>query len=356
MELDPRLEAQQRADRITLFRRELAAIETERGLLLTPEQRSQLDAHLESVLKALNQRFGIDANDSTRRISWAMRLASLLGGAALIAALVLFLHRVWGGLPTWAHALVLTAAPLPLIASAEFAFRRSRDLFYPALLGLAAGVAFCMELNALGTVLNLAPTPHALLAWGSFAILIAYAHGARLLLAAGLLLLAAYSGCLLTEWQGGYWGGFMQKAQFLLPAAVVLYGLPWVAWHPERPHFKVIYRLCGAFAGFVALLIVSQTGDLWRPAISREDAIMGCQIAGMAFGVLVVVHGIRLGQGALVNVGALGFVVFIYLRLHDWLWDWMPKYLFFLLLGVTALVLLLIFWRLRVRLSRKTRS
>jgi len=36
-------------------------------------------------------------------------------------------------------------------------------------------------------VMNLAPSPHALLAWASFAMLVAYAFDLRLLLAAGPL-------------------------------------------------------------------------------------------------------------------------------------------------------------------------
>ena len=50
------------------------------------------------------------------------------------------------------------------------------------------------------------------------------------------------------------------------------------------------------------------------------------------------------------NLGAIAFVVFLYVRLHSWWWHWMPKYLFFFLIGLTAIGLLLIFRRLRTRL------
>jgi hypothetical protein len=223
------------------------------------------------------------------------------------------------------------------------------------LLSLIAGVAFCIELSALGNVMNLAPSPHVLLAWGSFALLVAYAYGVRLLLGAGLLLLAAYSAALAMSMQGSFWPGFLQESQFLLPSSVVLYALPWLVRHRIRPHFTIIYRLCGAFTGLTALLILSQTGDLGRPFLTPERGEVLCQLAGILLSAAVVAHGLRLGQAGLVNLGAAAFVVFVYLRLHAWLWNWMPKYLFFLVIGLTALVLLLIFRRLRVRLSERSR-
>jgi hypothetical protein len=64
----------------------------------------------------------------------------------------------------------------------------------------------------------------------------------------------------------------------------------------------------------------------------------------------VLVHGLRLGHTSLVNVGALAFIVFLFVRLHAWWWDWMPKYLFCLLLGLIAFGLLLVFRRLRGRI------
>ena len=91
MGMDPRKEAQKRVDRIALFRAELAELERENGLTLTPEQRSGLDAHVARLLSRFQQEFGVDATDSARRVSWGMRVVSLLGGAALIAAAVLFL-------------------------------------------------------------------------------------------------------------------------------------------------------------------------------------------------------------------------------------------------------------------------
>lgn len=352
MEQHPRVAAQRRTERITLCRQELAQLAEEGGLLLTPEQRTGLEAHWQTVLEGFRGRFGIDATESARRFSWAMRLASVLGGAALLAAVVLFLHRVWGGLPGWAQVLILAAGPLPLLGGAEYAFRRGADLYYPALLSLMAGVVFCMEMSALGSIMNLSPSPHALLAWGSFALLTAYAYGLRLLLAAGLLLLAGYTAALGMSIAGNFWPSLLEEPQYWLPSAAALYAWPWLVRHRHWPHFEPVYRLCGAFAGLVALLILSQKAQVWGIRLGADAVAAVCQLAGIALGAGVVAHGLRLGSSPQVNLGAAGFVVFVYARLHAWLWDWMPKYLFFLLISLTALVLLLVFRRLRAGLSQ----
>jgi hypothetical protein len=55
-------------------------------------------------------------------------------------------------------------------------------------------------------------------------------------------------------------------------------------------------------------------------------------------------------------MGALAFVAFLYVKLHSWWWDWMPKYLFFLLIGLTAIGLLYVFRRLRGRVDERRTS
>jgi len=58
-------------------------------------------------------------------------------------------------------------------------------------------------------------------------------------------------------------------------------------------------------------------------------------------------HGTRNRWSEVVNTGVTLFVIFLYTKLFDWWWDAMPKYLFFLLMGLTAILLLLVFKRLR---------
>ncbi|MBI4325534.1 MAG: DUF2157 domain-containing protein [Chloroflexi bacterium] len=356
MNPDAQRQAQQRADRIAAFRAELADLEREQGLTLTADQRSRLDAHLADVLSALTRQYGIAISDSAKRISWGMRIATFLGAVAFFAALVLFLHRIWGVLPSFAHAPLLVAIPLLLLAAAEGAFRRGVDVYYTALLVLAAGTGFVMELNALGSTYNVTPTAHALLAWAAFALLTAYAYGLRLLLGAGLLLFCAYTAALWVAARGGFWANFLDRAEFLIPPAAALYAVPMLKVHREPHDFDFVYRLCGAATALTALLIVSEKGEICCLDLSARAVEVLGQLAGLALSAAVIFHGLRLGRIGLVNLGATAFIVFLYVRLHAWWWDWMPKYLFFLLIGMIAIVLLLVFRRMRTRLSERIAS
>jgi hypothetical protein len=215
-----------------------------------------------------------------------MRIASLLGAAALVAAAILFLNRIWGNLTTPVQVLILTVAPLSLLAGAEGTHRRRVDVYYVGLFAIAAEVAVIMEFNALGAVLNLAGSPHVLVVWGAFALLLAYAYGLRLLLAAGLILVGAWSGAVILDVGGYFWLGFFQSTRVLIPGALILYALPSLALTGGRKTagasgsdergsaqisgsfssvppagFAAVYRLCGAGLGFLALLVLSMGGD-----------------------------------------------------------------------------------------------
>jgi len=349
--------AQERADRVAAFRAELAELEREGALVLSPEQRAGLDAHLEVVLEDLRKRFGVDVDASAKRFSLGMRIGALLGGAAFSAAVVLFLHRVWGVLSSPAQVAILTALPICLLLAADLVHRRGAALYYTGLLALAAAAAFVTGSSVLGSTLNLAPSPHAILAWGLFAILAAHAFGLRLLLGAGLVLLCAYAAALCVSLEGSWWTSYLNRAGFLIPGAFVCYALPSL-W-PERPEkpqresFAFVHRACGAATAMVALLVLSLRDDLSFGGLPSRTLAALYQIAGLALSAGVVLHGLRLGRGGLVNLGAAGFVVFLYVRLHVWWWEWMPKYLFFLVIGLIAVALLLAFRRLRARLSSR---
>ena len=47
------------------------------------------------------------------------------------------------------------------------------------------------------------------------------------------------------------------------------------------------------------------------------------------------------------NTGITFFVIFLYTKFFDWWWATMPKWLFFLVLGLAAILILLVLKRLR---------
>lgn len=75
-------------------------------------------------------------------------------------------------------------------------------------------------------------------------------------------------------------------------------------------------------------MVLSKAGHLCCGVIPARSVELMYQMLGLGLSAAVIWHGLRLGWGSLVNVGAVGFVVFLVVRLHAWWWDWMPKYLF----------------------------
>ncbi|MFT7823309.1 MAG: hypothetical protein ABXS92_00980 [Sulfurimonas sp.] len=71
------------------------------------------------------------------------------------------------------------------------------------------------------------------------------------------------------------------------------------------------------------------------------------QIVGFAFSAGAIWLGIKKQWSEVVNTGNIFFVIFLYTKLYDWWWAWMPKYLFFLVISLISIVILLIFRRLR---------
>ena len=75
------------------------------------------------------------------------------------------------------------------------------------------------------------------------------------------------------------------------------------------------------------------------------------QVAGFLFSVGAIWLGIRRHWSEVVNTGVTFFVIFLYTKFYDWWWESMPKYLFFLVVGLTAVLILVILKRLRTMQS-----
>jgi uncharacterized membrane protein len=340
---------QERADRLRIFRSELAELERDRVLDLTAEQRARLDAHVERTLGELTAQFDVDKSEPERQISWGMRIASALGGLALCAAVVLFLDRYLSSWPTWIQVVVLVAIPLALTWAAEFASVREKTLYYTALISLVAFAAFVADLSMLGAIFNLAPTPNALAVWGVFGLALAYHFGVRLVLGAGLVSLLGWASATTSMWLGWWWLDFDRRPENVILMGLLFTAAPLVLRHDRRSDFPAVYRLVGMLAIFVPMLFLSAEGYdsyfRWDPrTIQHFYQMSGVIAAGIAVGI-----GIRQHWTGMVNTGTAFFTIFLFFRLIDWWWDAMPKYLFFLLIGAVAIGLVAVFKRLRLR-------
>jgi uncharacterized membrane protein len=348
-----RVDAQQRADRISAFTRELADLERAGVLRLEPGDRARLDAYHAGLLERLARRFDVDRSDRQRRMSLGMRIASLVGAVTLSAAGVFFFNRVWGLLSTPSQLGVLMAAPLVLLGSVEFAARREKTLYVASILAVVATAAFILDVSVVGAIFNMRPSPYAFALWAAFALIVAYRYGLRLLLAAGLALAMAFACALAASVAGLDLQVFPARPEPLLPLGAAAIAAASLAPNRRRAGFPETWRLTGSIALLVPLIFLST----WSGVFSYfhwPERVLGpvYDVAGFALGAAVVWLGIRRGWRETVQVATAFLVVFLFAKCFDWWWDWMPRYLFFLLLGGLAVAVLIVLGRVRSRQRR----
>jgi predicted membrane protein DUF2157 len=345
-------QAQRRADRIRAFRDELDQLERDGVLTLSGEQRQGLRSYHDRTLQDLARRYDIDVSDAQRQMSWGMRIASFLGALALCAAAYLFFYRFWGNLSTFQQVAILVAAPLLALIVTEVAARRERTLYVASLSALVAFACFILNLQVLGLIFNLRPTPNALLAFSAFAFLLAYAYGLRVLLLGGIGCLLGWVAATAVSLGGASWFSFGQRPENFILAGLALLGIPLVFRHAERDGFPAIYRVTGLLAILVPIFILSNFGEGSYLPWARETVEGVHQAAGFAVSAAAIGIGIRRRWTGMVNAGGVFFVIFLFAKFVDWWWDWMPKYLFFLVLGLAAIAILAALKKLRALNAR----
>ena len=342
-----REEAQARVNRINAFRGELDELERRGAISLTDEQRAQLHDYHHSVLDALTRRFDVDRSRAESQLSLGLRIVSLLGAAACTAAAVLFFQRFWGWLSSPVQVAVVWAAPLAALAGAIATARVERTLYFTALLSILAFGCFVLDVYVVGTILNARPSPRAFLVWSAFALALAYAWDLRLLLAAGAICALVFvSTSIVTSFGFPLDVVFERPESVLVPAALVA-AFAQAEINRTRYGFSQTLRLTGLASVSLAVLILGESGTVSQLPLPTRTIEYLYQVAGFALAAGMLIVGIRRRWTETVNLGAGFFGVLLLLRYVDWWWDVMPKYLFFLVVGGTAIALMLVLRRFR---------
>lgn len=344
-----RTDAQQRADDISVFNRELKRLETEQVLHLNDAQYDALHSYQERLLNRYLAAFDIDHDSQARQLSLGMRVASFLGALALAASVFFLFYQFWGLFGALSQVAILLVASSASFGLTLWLRHRDSSGYFSKLAALLAFTCFVLNISMLGQIFNIAPSNNALLVWALYALLLAYACHARLLLAAGLGCLLAFAAAQLCSWQGLYWLGFAERPENFMVPAVLIFLLPWGVDQRRFAGFAVTYRVFGLLGVFVPVFWLAHWGEgsyLDYPARGIEQAY---QFAGFSLGALVIWLGVRRDWPEVVNSGMSFLVLLLYSRLFDWWWERMPKYLFFLLVGLSAVLMLLILRRVRRR-------
>ncbi|HET9552848.1 MAG TPA: DUF2157 domain-containing protein [Anaeromyxobacteraceae bacterium] len=341
-------EAQRRVDRIHAFQEELTALEREQVLVLDQPQRARLAAHHGELLRSLAAAFDVDVTGAQKQLSWGMRIVAFLGAAAMSAAVWFLFYKYWGRLGTPVQVAILVTAPLLALAGVELAARREQTGYFATIAALVAFACFVLDLGMLGRIFAITPSQHAFLAWGAFAALLAYGYGLRLLLVAAILSLMGWLTATVGTFGGCYWLSAGERPEHFILAGLAVFAAGFLP-HPRREQrtFPATYRLFGLLAVLVAILVMANWGETSVLPLAPRTVEHLYQVGGFAASALAIWAGIRRRWLGTTNLGATFFAIFLYTKLYDWWWEWMARWLFFLVVGLVAVLLLLVMKRLR---------
>jgi uncharacterized membrane protein len=356
MSASSRTEAQQRADEIRAFQSELERLEREGVVVLSEEQRRAVADHQRDLLGTYARAFDIDRDAQSRQLSLGMRVASFLGALALAASVFFLFYQFWGLFPTAAQVSILVIASFGTFLATYFIQGKDSTGYFTKLAAMVAFACFVLNIAMLGQIFNITPSDKALLPWAALALLLAYACDLRLLLAAGILCLIAFISARTGTWSGMYWLHFGERPENFFPAALVLFFFPQMLDHRRFHGFAAIYRVFGLLTLFLPMLVLANWGQISYLDFDRTLIQGFYQVLGFAGSAAAIWLGTKRHWPEVVNTGLTFFVIFLYTKFYDWWWDIMPKYLFFLVIGLSAVLLLFVFKRLRTHGAKAAES
>jgi uncharacterized membrane protein len=339
--------AQQRADRIHAFNHELAELTREQVLSLSPEQQQAIDKYHQALFEQFRSGFDIDNTAQDKQLSLGMRIASFLGAVALAASVFFLFYQFWGRIGTSSQIGILSGASLISFVATAIVAGKDPSGYFTKLAALVAFACFVLNITMFGQIFNITPTDNALLAWAALALLLAYAYDVRLLLVAALLCIIAFVSARVGAWSGMYWIHFGQRPENFFPIAIVLFFIPQWINQQRFSGFALCYRVFGIITLLLPMLVLAHWGHGSYLNIDADVIEGGYQLAGLALSAGIIGYGIRRGWAHVVNAGVSFFVIFVYTKFFDWWWEVMPKYLFFLVMSLLAILTLVILKRMR---------
>ncbi len=344
--------AQRRADRIAAFREELSELRRTGLLRIGEAELAAVDSYHAGVLSDLVHRYDVDVSERGKQLSLGLRMVSLVGALALAASVFFFFYRIWGLVSPSVQIGILAAAPVVGLLATWAVGSWDRSGSFTVMAAVFALACMFLDVTLLGSTLNLAPGVYGLLACSIFALIVAYSHRLRLLLVLGLLFGIGFIAGRVFLWAGGDWMNFPERPENFLPAALLLVLVP-IRFAGRQPQgFEALWRILGTGLVFLVIFVISISGHLSYLSFDPDTTRAGYQIAGFVASAAAIALGVTRRWKDSVYAGTVFFIAMLHLKFVDWWWDWMPRYLFFLIVAATAIGTVILLTRLRGTLSR----
>src|SRR5690606_28238521 len=123
--------------------------------------------------------------------------------------------------------------------------------------------------------------------------------------------------------------------------------VPMVISHARRAGFAGIYRVFGLLTLLLPILILSNWGRGSYLPWSATAVEFLYQVLGFAVSVAAIWWGVRREHTGVINTGATFFAIFLCPKFYDWWREIMPKFVFFLRIALTSILLIVVMKRLR---------
>lgn len=347
--MDNKQKAQYRADQIRAFNEEVETLQANDIFRFNAEQRESIDQYHKTLLQGLVETYDIDINAQQKQLTTGMKIASFIGALALAASIFFLFYQFWGYFTTSVQVSILVSAPLASLMLTYGVSCRESTGYFAKLLSMVTFACFVLNVVMLGQIFNITPSDKALLVWAIFGFMLAYAFDVRLLLAMGIFSLSGFIAARVGTWSGMYWLSVGERPENFLIPALIIFTVP--LWFKQNRFngFSPIYRVFGCLMFLLPVLVLSNWGAGSYLGWDR-DVIEGFyQILGFVVSACLIALGIRQQWNDVVNTGNVFFVLFLYTKMFDWWWEIIPKYLFFLVIALTSLLILIIYKRVRVR-------
>ncbi len=345
-------DAQKRVDRVEAFAEELSTLKEEGIVSLDKIQYDSISSYHAKLIESISQQFDINKTHKDKQLSLGMKVSSFLGALALSSSLFFFFYQFWNYFSLYLQIGILTITPLLLLAVTTIVYQRDRSGYFTKIAASLSIVAFVLDISILGDIFSITPSPNALFVISLLPFLLAYATNTRVVLSFAIITLASFISAEMGTMNGMYWIGFGYRPEnFFLPS-LILFIVPALFVHKRYDGFDPIYRVFAMIIFFLPVLILSNWGSASYLSISTNKIEVLYQIVGFVAAGLSIWFGIRKSHAEVVNTGNTFFVLFLYTKFYDWWWDLMPKYLFFLTIGITSILFLILLKNIKAKGER----
>ena len=340
-------DAQKRVDRIDSFNEELSTLTQEGVLTLSKIQNDSIASYHSKLIESISQEFDINKTHKDKQLSIGMKISSFLGALALSSSLFFFFYQFWAYFSLYQQIAILVSSPLVLLAITAVVYRKDRSGYFTKIVASLSIVAFVLDISIFGNIFGITPSPNALFVISLLSFTLAYATNTRLILSFAIITLASFISAQMGTISGMYWIGFGYRPEnFFLPA-FILFMIPSILSHKKYDGFDPIYRVFAMIIFFLPVLILSNFSSASYLSIIINNIEVLYQVIGFIVSAIAIWFGIRKGYTEVVNTGNTFFVLFLYTKFYDWWWSMMPKYLFFLIIGIVSVLFLTVLKRIK---------